>query len=120
MCLVTGVFVMISKTAIPGNFVLCNDGVYIHKSVKPIRDKAVKMLDHANESDIHHILETRFSEIADMDNRGNPTGTICTDNPTAIITMATLMFYHGGAEIVADSKGKSWGISSKGYYHYCG
>lgn len=107
-------------TKISPNFVQCEDGIYRHKSVKTIREKAIKMLNNANDYDIHEILESRFSEISNPKNIRAPTGALCTDKPTAIITMASLIFYHGGAEITADSKGKTWGISSKGYYHYCG
>ncbi|MDD3915466.1 MAG: hypothetical protein PHF76_12565 [Bacteroidales bacterium] len=112
---------MIATEAPQQNFVLDVDGIYRHKSVPLVRKRAIAMTNEAMKaSDVREILKETMDKIQNKENWKNPASTLVTTKPDAIITAAAFIFYHGGVEITTDAKGKSWGIYSKGYYHYCG
>lgn len=113
---------MTANNQTQNNFVKCEwDGVFRHKTVPVIRKKAIAMSNEAMKaSDVLSILKETIDQIQNKDNWKNPSSKLVTNKPDAIITAAAFIFYHGGVEIAADNAGKAWGISSKGYYHYCG
>jgi len=113
---------MTAITSPQNNFVKCEwDGVFRHKTVPVIRRKAIAMSNEAmNASDVLAILKETMDSIQNKEHWTNQSSKLVTNKPDAIITAAAFIFYHGGVEIAADNAGKAWGISSKGYYHYCG
>jgi len=113
---------MTTKIATKNHFVLCRwDNVLRHKSVPLLRNKAIAMTNEAMKaSDVRTILKEKMDEIQNKEHWKNPASILVNNKPDAIITAAAFIFYHGGVEITADNEGKTWGIYSKGYYHYCG